>query len=388
MSAASLDGPVTRLMTRRQARRLLVAMHVPFIAFVVGVSVTGLGFLPPGDGLLVLPLALAVGGIQLRHSLAAASGVRPRHWRWTLLLLVVIAYAPLVLFPEFELRWRTVQWFVLASYLMLLPGRMAAVAVGATLIGWSGWIAVDGLSTGRNPAQLAWLIAYAVTVNATGAGCLYGAVRLVQFIDELRDARASLAELAIGRERLRISRDLHDLLGQTLSAVSLKGDLAIRLLGRNDVPRAAAEIESLISVARSALHDLREVAHREPPISLSTEVERAADLLAAAGIRTRMEISAEGQAPPVDDLLGWALREGVTNVLRHSTATTCSITIRRDDGRVRLAIENDGATAPSAGGSGLTGLMARAAALSGSAVGRPVGDGRFRLLVEIPEVGT
>jgi two-component system sensor histidine kinase DesK len=207
-------------------------------------------------------------------------------------------------------------------------------------------------------------------------------------VDQLRDARADLAELAIGRERLRISRDLHDLLGQSLSAVSLKGDLAIGLLARHDVPRAVGEIESLVTVARSALHDLRDIVHREPPIALSSEIERAADLLASTGTETRVDIAVEKLPPAVDELFAWALREGVTNVLRHSAATACAISIERQEGLVRLEIVNDGAMPRSAGGNGLSGLAARAAALSGAASARSIGDGRFRLRVDVPEVAT
>src|SRR5437867_996880 len=106
--------------------------------------------------------------------------------------------------------------------------------------------------------SLIWSISYLTTALLLGAGGLFAAARLVRAIDDLRAARAELAELAVGRERLRISRDLHDLLGHTLSAVSLKGDLALRLLERNEQPRAAAEIESLTAVARSALRDMRD----------------------------------------------------------------------------------------------------------------------------------
>jgi two-component system sensor histidine kinase DesK len=167
--------------------------------------------------------------------------------------------------------------------------------------------------------------------------------------------------------------------------VSLKGDLAIGLLERNEVPAAVGEVESLVSVARSALHDLLDVAHREPPIALSSEIERAADLLSSTGTETRVEIAVDKLSPPVDELFAWALREGVTNVLRHSTATTCSIRIQRDDGLVRLEILNDGAMPESPGGNGLSGLAARAAALAGAASGRSIGEGRFRLKVEVPE---
>src|SRR5262249_17409146 len=111
---------------------------------------------------------------------------------------------------------------------------------------WAGATARYG--GGRRPTTRP--TAHPATVWLMGGGGLVAAARLVRAIDELRDARAELAELAVGRERLRISRDLHDLLGHTLSAVSLKGDLALRLLARSEGARAAAEIASLTAVAR------------------------------------------------------------------------------------------------------------------------------------------
>jgi two-component system sensor histidine kinase DesK len=223
-----------------------------------------------------------------------------------------------------------------------------------------------------------------VVLELLGGGGLYGATRLVHLMHELREARAGLAELAMDRERLRIARDLHDLLGQSLSAVSLKGDLAVGLLERGEIEKATNEIEGLVSVARSALHDVLDVAHREPPIALASEIERATELLASTGTETRVDIRADELSPAVDELFAWALREGVTNVLRHSAATTCSISIRQQNDSVRFEIVNDGAMPPSTGGSGLSGLASRAATLSGEAIGRSLGDGRFRLRVEVP----
>ena len=215
---------------------------------------------------------------------------------------------------------------------------------------------------------------------------LFAAARLVRAVEDLQTARAELAELAVGRERLRISRDLHDLLGHTLSAVSLKGDLALRLLERNEHSRAAAEIESLTAVARSALRDMRDVAHDAHHVSFATDANSAVSLLATAGIETQIDVQVSDTSPAVDDLLGWALREGVTNVLRHSAATRCAISIRRDAGRVVLMMENDGAAPAALGGHGLNGLAARASALSGVANGTSLPDGQFCLLVHVPEV--
>jgi len=371
---------------RRRAWWLLLAIHVPFIGFTVAQGGFRLAYPGPfdGDWPALAALALLAGVLQLRHSLAAAEGVRPRYWVWTLLLLTLIAWIPL---PILRDQWVTVQWFPVASFAMLLSPR---VALPLSLVNALVTGVIFARASGAPDAGiglLTWYFFYWEALQFLGGAGLYGATRLVRLMDQLHDARADLADLAIGRERLRISRDLHDLLGQSLSAVSLKGDLAIGLLRRNEVPRAVGEIESLVSVARSTLHDLRDIAHREPPIALSSEIERAADLLASTGTETQVELSARDLPPVIDELFAWTLREGVTNVLRHSAATTCSIRTDRHDGIVRLEIVNDGALPTSAGGNGLSGLAARAAVLSGSASARSLADGQFRLRVDVPEPG-
>jgi len=356
---------------------------VPFIGFTVAQG--GLGLAMPAPSLhngLAVSLALVAGAIQLRHSLAAAAGVRPRYWQASLLILVAVAYVPA---PLLGARWATLQWFVLASFAMLLRGRVAVLAIILSVVGDSIWYAAVEARVNDSAPQVIWALAYWLALQLLASAGLYGAVRLVRLLDELREARADLADLAIARERLRISRDLHDLLGQSLSAVSLKGDLAIGLLERGDASRAIAEIESLVSVSRSALHDVLDIAHREPPIALSSEIARAAELLASIGTETRVDMAVDGLPPAVDELFAWALREGVTNVLRHSSATACTISIVPHDGAIRLEIINDGAMPSSRGGNGLGGLAARAAALSGAVSSRSNGDGSFRLTVDVPE---
>jgi len=365
-----------------QPRGLLLAMHLPFVAFTAAQTITGLGFDPPGTRWIALPLVLTAGTIQVRHSLAAAEGVRPRHWRLTLLLLFLIAYLPLPLFMH---RWPTLQWYLIASLLMLLPARVALAASAIDAVGLAVW---NVTTTTVDASQVAWGIAYNTVVWLAGGASLYGAARLVWLAKELRATRAQLADLAIERERLRISRDLHDLLGHSLSAVALKGDLAQRLLERREVSRAEAEIESLVSVARSARHDLREITRRGPAVSLASELDRCTDMLAAVGVETRITRRVEGLPPKVDELFAWAVREGVTNVVRHSTAHTCSIFIGRGDGQLRLEIENDGAGLASVDGQGLSDLITRSAELSGKARGRTAGADRFLLTVDVPEEAT
>jgi two-component system sensor histidine kinase DesK len=145
------------------------------------------------------------------------------------------------------------------------------------------------------------------------------------------------------------------------------------------------EIQSLTEVARDALRDVHTVARDERTVSLRNEADGAAALLTAAGVEARIEVAVPGLTAPVDNVLGWAVREGVTNLLRHGEPRTCSITARCRNGRVRLEIDNDGARPPAGTGRGLAGLAERARALSGSVSTEHTRDGRFRLVVEIPE---
>ena len=380
--------PATRWdLTAARPRGLLVALHVPFVAFAAAQVVVGVGSRPFPAAWSAVPAVLAAAALQLRHSLAAADGVRPRYWPWSLLALVVIAYAPS---PALSYRVATLQWFVIASCAMLLPPRWGPVAAVADVLGWGLWGAIWWPAP-SNPMQRAAYLLYLPGILAVGGASLYAAARLVRVGEELRATRADLAELAVGRERLRISRDLHDLLGQSLSAVALKGDLAVGLLDRRQDARAAAEVAGLVTLARSALHDLRELARHAPPISFDAELGRGVDLLAAVGVDTRVAIAAGDPPAAVDALFGWTVREGVTNILRHSTATTCAIRLWHRDGALHLELVNDGAAPTHApgghapGGHGLEGLAARAAALAGSVHGERTADGSFRLHVTVPD---
>jgi two-component system, NarL family, sensor histidine kinase DesK len=371
-----------RLWTVRRARWLLVGLHLALLAVAPVLTITGFDG-SPGNPAVVVPVALTVGALQLRHSFAAARGERPRGWQWSLLALVLLVYLPMV---RFTWDWAAMQYFVIASAAMVLHGRPAAVAVAAPVLGSVAAGVQEAFVDGVSAGQVAFLVPYWVVGLITGALALYGSARLVWMADELHAARIELAELAIGRERLRVSRDLHDLLGQSLSAVSLKGDLARRLLGRDPLA-AQAEIEGLTEVARQALRGMRAVARDQHAVSLRGEADAAAALLRAAGVEARIHLDLPQLLAPAETVLAWAVREGVTNLLRHSDARACSITGARRDGMVRLEIVNDGAPPPppAGGGSGLAGLGERARALSGSVAAERTRDGRFRLAVELPQ---
>jgi two-component system sensor histidine kinase DesK len=339
--------------------------------------------------LLVLA-AVALGALQLRHGLAASRSELPAGWAVSLAAVVLLAYVPTWWFTW---DWGNTQWFVLASVALLLRGRVVTTIVVGVVVGnaalfvWAPPVwAADAV-----PVKVVTLTLYWVVIVVMGSLALYGSARLVRVVEELHAARLELAELAVGRERLRVSRDLHDVLGQSLSAVSLKGDLALRLL-RRDPAAARAEVVEMTSLARDALRDMRAVTLGRLTVSLGTEIDAATALLRAAGIETRIEIEAELTSPASagGDVLAWAVREGTTNLLRHSDAQRCWIRAARREGVVTLEILNDGVLGPEGGGGagdgrGLSGLAERAEASAGSVTAGRQPDGRFRLVVEVPE---
>ena len=379
MVAADLGTDATAF-SRRSAPWMLVAVHVVILAVPPIITSFGLGGAPgTGPAMLAVPLGLGVLALQLRHSFAIARGRRPRGALWSLLALAVLVYLPI---PWLGWGWVPMQASLMASMPLALRGRPLAVALAVPVVGTD--LAVIRLFADRPAATVGYLVVEQTFTLVVLPAALYASARLVRVLEELHVTRAELAELAVGRERLRVSRDLHDLLGQSLSAVSLKGELAIRLLG-SDLPAARAEIESLTGVARDALRGVRAVTREEHAVSLRTEANGAVALLEAAGIHTRVDLDLLNVRQPVEEVLAWAVREGVTNVLRHSHARTCSIRVERQDGRTRLKIENDGALTPAGAGSGLAGLTERARAVSGSVTTDRTPDGRFELLVEVPE---
>ena len=209
---------------------------------------------------------------------------------------------------------------------------------------------------------------------------------------ELHAARLELAEAAVAEERVRIARDLHDTLGHSLSLIALKSELARRLLP-DDPARAADEIGDVEQAARDALASVRETVggYRQPTLAL--ELAGAREALRAAGIAGTVEPAPEGLPREVDALLGWAVREGITNVLRHSDARSATVRVIANEAHRGVEIVDDGRGSREAaadgggladGGFGLAGLRERAGRLGGGVeAGRLAGRG-FRLLVTVP----
>ena len=161
-----------------------------------------------------------------------------------------------------------------------------------------------------------------------------------------------------------MARDLHDLLGHTLSLITLKSELAGRLLEKN--PHAATEqVHEVERVARQALREVREAVAGYRQRTLRGELDGARQILEAAGIECTIEYEAQSLSPGIDMVLAWVVREGVTNVIRHSRAQHCLICITASDRYVRAEISNDGyprkETSTFEWGSGLSGLAERVA---------------------------
>jgi signal transduction histidine kinase len=190
---------------------------------------------------------------------------------------------------------------------------------------------------------------------------------------------------AADEERLRLARDLHDLLGHGLSLITIKSQLARRLFAAGDSARAVNEIADVERVARESLQDVRRAVdgYRQP--SFTSEIAGARAALTAAGIHSTIDVSPDSLPTAVDATLAWALRESVTNVIRHSGAATCSIRLTREAHEASLEITDNGAaSSTSALGNGLRGLHERAAARGGHADAGPLPSGGFRVHVAVP----
>ncbi|TMC65410.1 MAG: sensor histidine kinase [Chloroflexota bacterium] len=206
---------------------------------------------------------------------------------------------------------------------------------------------------------------------------------LVEANQQLNQAREQIARLAVGEERLRFARDLHDLLGHSLSVIALKSELAGRLI-KNTPELAAHEIEDIEKVARDALREVREAVtgYRQP--TLAAELAGAHEVLTAAGIEYHVDHDHVPLPPAVEAVLAWTVREGVTNVMRHSQAKRCAVRIINKDGHATAEVIDDGRGGTPEAGSGLRGLEERVRERGGTLTAEPLPHEGFRLRVTLP----
>jgi two-component system sensor histidine kinase DesK len=229
---------------------------------------------------------------------------------------------------------------------------------------------------------------YLVQSTVLSGFVIYGFTRLVDLVSEVHASRGELARMAVSQERMRFSRDLHDLLGYSLSAITLKSELLYRLIGdRSD--QAREEVTSILDVSRQALSDVRLVASGYRDMSLAAEANSAASILAAAGVQAEVDVECGRLHPLVDTVLATALREGITNILRHSKVQHCSITAAAEGETVRLTLVNDGVGEGTAilsphSGSGIGNLQLRLTAVGGWVDAGVRDDGRFHLVAKAP----
>lgn len=297
--------------------------------------------------------------------------------RWTAPLMVLLVLMA-VLFPLiFAHGWLALPIYVTVVISMALPPRPALAGVA----GMAAVVVTEGLITGADGGTIVALLLQVVTL-----GILFMAVRNTRVLmTRLHRAQGEVARLAADEERLRIARDLHDLLGHSLSLIVLKSELAGRLAEQGS-PKAVAEIRDVESVARLALQEVREAVTGYRRRGLPDELDNARAALTAAGVTATVTTAGTPLPGPLDELFGWAVREGVTNVVRHAGAGRCAITVNAGDGTAALEITDDGRQAAAyEAGSGLTGLAERVEAAGGTLEAGPRASGGFRLRVLVPE---
>jgi len=263
--------------------------------------------------------------------------------------------------------------------------KLAIVVASYFAIGLGGLVEVLGSPTiAEGPLPTGTPSPVVVLVAVVAFGLMPpSAVWFLEIVVRLERARDTASELAIARERLRFATDLHDIQGHNLQVIALKSELAERLL-LNDPERSAHELAAIRVIAQTAIDDTRAVVNDYRTVTIAVEVRNAAEVLRAAGIRCEVRIDTPTVPDTVESLLAIAIREASTNVLKHSSASTASITLDLDSGAAhRLTVTNDGALEFRHGGTGLAGLSSRVTAVQGSVSTEHQGD-QFTLIVRIP----
>ncbi|MFC1442522.1 histidine kinase [Streptacidiphilus sp. N1-10] len=313
--------------------------------------------------------------LVLRRSVSGGAGRWSPLYGWLLGAMLVIAMVTCFTLGD---NWLALYSYTAVSGGLILPQRYAIYGVGVV----TGLVVVTGLTLHSDAGSL-----IPITLSAfLGGAAMTGLQRLVRTMQELREARQAVAALAASDERLRMARDLHDLLGHSLSLITLKSELTSRFMDQERYAEARAQVDDIEKVSRQALVDVREAigGYRRP--KLAVEIAAARTALTAADIQTDTDPAIAdphpGLGPDEEGALGWALREAVTNVVRHSGALHCTVRLSEhmEPGGTRslcLEVADDGGGAKKAGhGNGLTGLAERLALADGRLEAGPGERGR------------
>ena len=309
-------------------------------------------------------------------------------------------------------QWLVLFIFVVVAVVTVVPLRYAIVAIAAVAVA----AATAGLGAHNDAATVAAAGSWALSTVMAGYIALL-IRRSNVLICELRASQGEVARLAaadaVTDERLRFARDLHDLLGHSLSVIVLKAELARRRLERGEHDQARDDVNDLEQVARRSLEEVREAVTGYRVRSLSAELDGAREVLEAAGVEVTVSIAGDEPLPSgVDQLLAWVLREATTNIVRHSRARHVRVAVARDGAAARLEVDDDGVgqahTGPESavpgrgpgegltsprvstrsgeaqGGSGLSGLAERLAQAGGRLEAGPRAGGGFRVMALVP----
>ncbi|MFD0820914.1 sensor histidine kinase, partial [Micromonospora zhanjiangensis] len=313
---------------------------------------------PPGVGRTVSLVALAAFALcyvllftRIRRIWRAGQGVSASEAWLFLAGLTVLAVSTI---PATGGDWLVTLVYVGTAAVLVLPTRVAALVV----------VLLAAVPVVSPLAVPAWApdegVAFAILLAAFA---IHGVKRLNTRNNELIAAQAEIHRLAVAGERARTARDLHDILGHSLTVIAVKAELAGRLL-EVDPRRAAVEIADLERLSREALADVRTTVGAYREVNLDTELASARTALCAAGIAAELPPTVGELPPERSELFGWAVREAVTNVVRHSGASRCVIGADRN----WVEVTDDGAGDRTGGnggsdGHGLIGMRERAALL-------------------------
>jgi|GEM_PF-49607 len=327
---------------------------------------------------VTLATAAALFGLQLCVAWrGAATWSGPRRW-WMLLAMAVLTYLPLA---TIGVAWPGMAGFLAGSILLLRRARSSWALFA--LIMATMFVAPLGVGLDIRDATY-------VMIGSLSSGLTVFAIYQLRLVS-MREhgAGAQLAQLTSVRERERFSRDLHDILGYSLSAITLKAELTKKLVS-SDPAQARDELAEVVELARQAAADVRLIASGYSSISLAREAASAASLLSSACITPKVAIDCGVLDDKVDAVLAIVLREAVTNVLRHSAARNCAIEASQEDKIVTLSVVNDGIRRPGKsrpGGQGLHNLAQRLEAVGGTLTTGANADDQFTLSAVVPTPG-